>query len=143
MKKHNIHLEHNIHVGIYRVSSSERTPKGHCAQPDVSHFRVFGSEAWAHIPDEKHKALEPKSEKCTFVRYSEDVKGYRLIPFKSKNVIIRRDVKFAENISACEPSPADVPPLPISSTFENISSSDDESEDDNPPPPSQDPPSAP
>eukprot|EP00253_Pinus_taeda_P028506 PITA_28506 len=31
-------------------------------KPDVSHFRVFGSEAWAHIPDEKHKALEPKSE---------------------------------------------------------------------------------
>eukprot|EP00253_Pinus_taeda_P006292 PITA_06292 len=30
---------------------------------DVSHFRVFESEAWAHIPDEKHKALEPKSEK--------------------------------------------------------------------------------
>eukprot|EP00253_Pinus_taeda_P006432 PITA_06432 len=108
-------------------------------KPDVSHFRVFGSEAWAHIPDEKHKALEPKSGKCTFVGYSEDVKGYRLIPFKSKNVIIRRDVKFDENKSACGPSPADVPPLPISSTFENISSSDDESEDDNPPPPSQDP----
>eukprot|EP00253_Pinus_taeda_P012672 PITA_12672 len=108
-------------------------------KPDVSHFRIFGSEAWAHIPDEKHKALEPKSEKCTFVGYSKDVKGYRLIPFKSKNVIIRRDVKFDENKSACEPSPADLPPLPISSTFENISSSDDESEDDNPPPPSQHP----
>eukprot|EP00253_Pinus_taeda_P002725 PITA_02725 len=108
-------------------------------KPDVSHFRVFGSEAWAHIPDEKHKALEPKSDKCTFFGYSEDVKGYRLIPFKSKNVIIRRNVKFDENKSACEPSPADVPPLPISSTFENISSSDDESEDDNPPPHSQDP----
>ena len=25
-------------------------------KPDVSHFHVFGSEAWAHIPDEKHKA---------------------------------------------------------------------------------------
>eukprot|EP00253_Pinus_taeda_P019857 PITA_19857 len=62
-----------------------------------------------------------------------------LFHFKSKNVIIRRDVKFDENKSACEPSPADVPPLPISSTFENISSSDDESEDENPPPPSQDP----
>jgi hypothetical protein len=24
---------------------------------DVSHFRVFGSIAWAHIPDEKRKAL--------------------------------------------------------------------------------------
>eukprot|EP00253_Pinus_taeda_P017626 PITA_17626 len=101
------------------------------------------SEAWAHIPDEKHKALEPRSEKCIFVRYSEDVKGYRLIPFKSKNVIIRRDVKFDENISAYEPSSATLPPLSISSTFEHISSSDDESEDDNPPPPSQDPPSVP
>ena len=30
---------------------------------DVSHFRVFGCEAWAHIPDEKQKALQPKSEK--------------------------------------------------------------------------------
>jgi hypothetical protein len=26
-------------------------------KPDVSHFRVFGSIAWAHIPDEKRKAL--------------------------------------------------------------------------------------
>eukprot|EP00253_Pinus_taeda_P022965 PITA_22965 len=112
-------------------------------KPDVSHFRVFGSEAWAHIPDEKRKALEPKSEKCIFVGYSEDVKGYRLISFKSKNVIIRRDVKFDENISAYEPSSAHVLPLSISSTFEHISSSDDESEDDNPPPPSQDPPSTP
>ena len=41
---------------------------------DVSHFHVFGSEAWAHIPDEKHKALEPKSEKCVFVGYFEYLK---------------------------------------------------------------------
>ena len=31
-------------------------------KPDASHFRVFGCEAWAHIPDEKRKALQPKSE---------------------------------------------------------------------------------
>jgi len=89
---------------------------------DVSHFLVFESEAWAHIPGEKHKALEPKNEKCIFVGYSEDVKGYRLIPLKAKNVIIRRDGKFVENLSAYEPSTADVPPLSIPSTFENISS---------------------
>jgi hypothetical protein len=35
-------------------------------KPDVSHFRVFGSEVWANILDEKHKALEPKSEKKYF-----------------------------------------------------------------------------
>ena len=26
-------------------------------KPDVSHFHVFGCEAWAHIPNEKWKAL--------------------------------------------------------------------------------------
>jgi hypothetical protein len=30
---------------------------------DVSHFHVFDSVAWAHIPDKKRKALQPKSEK--------------------------------------------------------------------------------
>ena len=41
---------------------------------DVSHFDVFGCEAWANIPDEKCKALQPKSEKCIFVGYSKYVK---------------------------------------------------------------------
>ena len=104
----------------------------------------------------KHKALEPKSEKCIFVGYFEDVKGYRLLQPKSKNIIIRRDVKFDENILACEPSSAGVPPLAydpdsayvpplfISSIFYSIpSSSDDDSKDDNPPPPLEDIPSAP
>ena len=80
-------------------------------KPDVSHFCLFGSEVWAHTPDEKHKALEPKSEKCIFAGYCEDVKGYRLLQPKSKNIIIRRDVKFDENISAREPSSKGVPPL--------------------------------
>ena len=79
-------------------------------KPDVSHFRVFGSDAWAPIPDAKHKPLKPKSEKCIFVGYSEDVKGYRLLQQKSKNTIIRRDVKFDENILAYEHSSAGVPP---------------------------------
>jgi hypothetical protein len=47
-------------------------------KPDVSHFRLFCSIEWAHIPDEKRKALQPKSEKCIFVGYSEYLKGYRL-----------------------------------------------------------------
>ena len=45
------------------------TPEEACSKIklDVSHFRVFGYESWAHIPDEKWKALLPKSEKCIFV----------------------------------------------------------------------------
>jgi hypothetical protein len=44
-------------------------------KPDLSHFCVFDSVAWTRIPDEKRKTLQPKSEKCIFLGYSEDVKG--------------------------------------------------------------------
>ena len=116
-------------------------------KPDVSHFRVFGSEAWAHIPDEKHKALEPKSEKCIFVGYFEDVKGYRLLQPNYKEIIIRRDVQFNKNILACEPNSAYVPSsacepdlavVPSSYSLLNNTpsdiSSDIESDDEHPPP---------
>jgi hypothetical protein len=110
-------------------------------KPDVSHLHLFGSIAWAHIPDEKRKALQPKSEKCIFVGYSEYVKGYKLLQPHCNEIVLRRDVKFDENLlpcepnstivpsSACEPSSAFVPSVvPIL-----VSSLDDESEDDNPP----------
>jgi hypothetical protein len=80
-------------------------------KPDVSHFCVFGSIAWAHIPDEKRKALQPKSEKCIFVGYAEDVKGYRLLQTHCNEIIIRRDVKFDENLLACKPNSTFVPSL--------------------------------
>jgi hypothetical protein len=84
---------------------------------------VFGSEAWAHILDEKRKALQPKSEKCIFVGYFEDVKGYRLLQPHSNEIIIRRDVKFDEGLLpmsliwtfvpslTCDPSSTIVPSL--------------------------------
>ena len=110
---------------------------------------MFGSEAWAHIPDEKRKALQPKIEKCIFVGYSEDVKGYRLLQPHSHDIIIRRDVKFDENLLAYEPNLAGVTSLafepdstimPSSSSFIFLDRfptpvSDDDSEDENPPPP--------
>jgi hypothetical protein len=70
---------------------------------------VFGSEAWAHIPDERRKTLQQKSEKCIFIGYSEDVKRYRLLQTQSNEINIRRDVKFDENILACEPNSTFVP----------------------------------
>jgi hypothetical protein len=119
-------------------------------KPDVSHFCVFGSVAWAHIPDEKRKALQPKSEKCIFVGYSEDVKGYKLLQPHCNEIIIRRDVKFDENILACEPNLTFVPSLAYAIHLRHFpssipimvssSSSDDDSEDENPPPPAHLPP---
>jgi hypothetical protein len=117
-------------------------------KPDLSHFRVFGSITWAHIPDEKRKALQPKSEKCIFVGYSEYVKGYKLLQPHCNEIIIRRDVKFDENLLAYEPNSAIVPSSACypSSTFVPssvpilVSSLDDDTEDENPPPPAYFPP---
>jgi transposase InsO family protein len=117
-------------------------------KPYVSHFRVFSSIAWAHIPDEKRKALQPKSEKCIFVGYSEDVKGYRLLQPHCNEIILRRDVKFDEKPLACEPNSAVVPSSACKPSLVFVpsyvpilvSSSEDESEDENPPPPANLPP---
>jgi hypothetical protein len=92
--------------------------------------------------------LQPKSEKCIFVGYSEDVKGYRLLQPHCNEIIIRRDVKFDENLLAYEPNSMIVPSSAYepSSTFVPssvpilVSSSDDDSEDENPPPPAHLPP---
>ena len=43
--------------------------------PDVTHFRIFGSKAWARIPTEKRKDFHPQSQECPFVGYSKDLKG--------------------------------------------------------------------
>jgi hypothetical protein len=60
---------------------------------DLSHFHVFGSKAGAHIPDEMTKEIQPKNDKCIFIGYSKDAKGYRLLqPYDSNEIIIRRDV---------------------------------------------------
>jgi hypothetical protein len=92
--------------------------------------------------------LQPKSEKCIFVGYSEDVKGYRLLQPHCNEIIFRRDVKFDENLlsyepnstivpsSTCDPSSAFVP----SFVPNLVSYSNDDSEDENPPPPADLPP---
>ena len=117
---------------------------------------MFGCEAWAHISDEKRKALQPKSEKCIFIGYLEDVKGYRILQPHSHDIVIRRDVKFDENLLAYEPNLAGVPSLarePDSTIVPSSSSSnlfdrfptpvsDGDSEDENPPPPAHIPPIA-
>jgi hypothetical protein len=46
---------------------------------EVTHFRIFGSRAWARIPSKKRKALDPHSTEYIFVGYPDGVKGYRLI----------------------------------------------------------------
>ena len=46
-------------------------------KPNFSHLKVFGCIAYVHVPDEFRRKLEPKAEKCIFVGYSLQQKGYR------------------------------------------------------------------
>jgi hypothetical protein len=57
-------------------------------KPEVTHFHIFGSHAWAQIPSEKRKVLDPQRTECIFVRYPDGVKGYRLIDLSSDRAII-------------------------------------------------------
>jgi len=122
---------------------------------DVSHFHVISSETQTHIPDEKINVLQPKSEKCIFVVYFEDIKGYILLQPNSNEIIIRRDANFNEGLLAYEldstfvpslvyePSlssmPSSIPNFSISDPI-LVSSSDNDIEDGNPPLPTHLPP---
>ena len=65
-------------------------------KPTVNHFRIFGCDAFVHIPkDERHK-LDSKSKKCIFLGYGEQTKGYRLYDPEKKIILYSRDVKFNE-----------------------------------------------
>jgi transposase InsO family protein len=44
----------------------------------LRHLRVFGCEAYAHVPKDKRANMENKVVKCIFVGYSYGVKGYKL-----------------------------------------------------------------
>jgi hypothetical protein len=71
----------------------------------ISHTsRIFGSHAWAHIPSEKRKALDPHSTPCIFLGYPDDVKGYKLIDPSIDRLIIEHSVHFEE-------SPLHAPPV--------------------------------
>ena len=53
--------------------------------------------AYPHIPDERRKKLDDKSEKCIFIGYSDTTKGYKLYNPVTEKVIISRDVQFFED----------------------------------------------
>jgi len=66
-------------------------------KPEVSHFRIFGSLAYCHIPEEKRKKLDQTVEKGYFVGYSENAKAYRIYLPGNRKIVVRRDVKFMED----------------------------------------------
>ena len=68
-------------------------------KPSVSHLRVFGSIAYAHVPKQERSKLDDRSEKFIFIGYDENSKGYRLFNPDSGKFVTSRDVEFDEGKS--------------------------------------------
>ena len=56
------------------------------SKPEVSHFRIFGSIAYCHVPDEKRRKLDQAAEKGYLVGYSENAKAYHIYIPKSRKI---------------------------------------------------------
>ena len=65
-------------------------------KPRVDHLRIFGCQAFAHIPKDERKKLDSKSKKCILMGYGTSTKGYRLYDLLKRKVIFSRDVIFNE-----------------------------------------------
>ena len=65
-------------------------------KPNFSHLKVFGCIAYVHIPDELRSKLDPKAEKCKFVGYSLEQKGYRCYNPIMHELRVSKDVVFDE-----------------------------------------------
>ena len=66
-------------------------------KPDLSNLRVFGCVSYVHIPSELRKKLDPKSDKCVFMGYPEDTKGYKLYNLNTKRFLRSRSILFCED----------------------------------------------
>ena len=59
-------------------------------------LQVFGSTAWAQIPLDKRRDLQPQSIECLFIGYPDESKGFNMMDIKTNQIIIERSVKFDE-----------------------------------------------
>ena len=65
-------------------------------KPNVGHLRVFGSVAYAHVPDQRRTKLDDKSKKLVLIGYDEKSKAYKLYDPLEKKIVASRDVEINE-----------------------------------------------
>ena len=107
-------------------------------KPDVSYFRVFGTQAYVFIPkDIRDNKLSPKSEAMTFIGYEQGTKGYRFWSPKRQKVVISSTATFDESIFPhCPDDRSDK--LPTRNNVQQLDDLEDTSDEDDDLPPQQD-----
>ena len=82
------------------VSGRELTPHQLLtgSVPEVSHFKIFGCKAFAHVPKLKRRKLDAVSRPGVFIGYEANSKAYRILDPDGKTVRVARDVTFHEGV---------------------------------------------
>jgi hypothetical protein len=65
-------------------------------KPSLTHLKVFGCDAYVHVPKENKSKLDKKAKKCIFIGYKDGLKGYNIWNIETKKVVYIRDVVFRE-----------------------------------------------
>ena len=65
-------------------------------KPDIGHLKVFGCEAFVHVPDAKRGKMDSKAKKLIFVGYDCGSKAYRFLNKQTNQITVSRDAKFLE-----------------------------------------------
>lgn len=65
------------------------------SKPNISTFRIFGSQCFAWVPKEKRRKLDDKSIECRYLGEALLTKGYRLLK-QDGSVFVSRSVRFNE-----------------------------------------------
>jgi hypothetical protein len=96
--------EEAVGIACYLVNRSpssvldDKTPQEvwTSKEPSLTHLKVFGCDAYVHVPKENMSKLDKKAEKCIFIGYKDGLKGYKLSNPETNKVVYSRDVVFRE-----------------------------------------------
>lgn len=82
----------------------------------IDQLQPFGTTVFVHVPKERRQKFNSKAEKCVFVGYDENVKGFRVWNPITGKIQITRDVKFINEF----PNTVEVKTNSIIENAENI-----------------------
>ena len=102
-------------------------------KPRVDHLRVFGCDAFAHIPKDEGGKFDTKARKCILLGYGKETKAYRLYDPSQNKILYSRDVQFNEETKESRlDSSADDYKLIIEFPSNTIGETNEQSEDEQP-----------
>ena len=88
-------------TGPTRIGNKTPYELWHGKESNIDHLKIFGTECFVHIPQEKRMKLDKKNVLGYLVGYHEDCKGYRVYVPHLRDLIFSRDVLFKpEKLSA-------------------------------------------